>query len=140
MRKKFLSIALIFALFLFISGCSVTRTDITQEEIVAAYEEAGYEVWSRAYDEKLDHGEIAYVQADHPDGDYIYFSIFENEKDAKAYKEEYYHPVMMGLFSVIFGEPSWQRWEVYGCILVQYDDSDFFDPFRELLKGNEKSS
>lgn len=131
--KRFL--CFIFALFLLISGCSSReRTDITREEIVAAYEAAGYSVWSEVYDEKLDEGEVASIQANHSDGNYIYFSIFETEDEAKAYKEEYYHPFTMWLFSVIYGKSLWPRWEVYGCVVVQYDDPDLFDPFRELLR------
>ena len=130
---KFPIFILILALLLV--GCASQRTDITREEIVEAYEAAGYSVWSREYDEKLDYGEIAYVQANHPDGDYIYFSIFETEEAAKAYKEEFYHPMAMGLFSVIFGQPSWQRWEVHGCVVAQYDEPEFFEPFEELLKS-----
>ena len=126
---------LLLLILLLLSGCSATRTDITREEVVAAYEAAGYSVWSDTYDEKLDHGEIAYVQANHPDGDYIYFCFFETEADAKAYKQEYYHPVMMGLFSVIFGDPSWQRWEVHGCIVAEYDEPEFYEIFDKLLKS-----
>ena len=130
--KRFL--CLFFALLLLVSGCSSRHpTDISREEIIATYEAAGYSVSSRVYEEKLDRGEIAYVQADHPNGDYIYFVIFETEADAKAYKAELYHPGMMGLFSVIFGDPSWPRWEVYGCIVVQYDDPNHFYPFEGLL-------
>ena len=130
--KRILAILVLAALLL--TGCSSNyRTDITREEIIAAYESAGYEVSSQIYNEKLDHGEIAYVQANHPDGDYIYFSIFETEEEATAYKKEFYHPVMMGLFSVIYGQPSWPRWKVYGCIVVQYDDESYFDPFEGLL-------
>ena len=132
--KKF--IVLLFVTVLLLSGCSSQyRTDVTPEEIIAVYEAAGYNVSANTYDEKLEHSQISYIQADHPDGDYIYFSIFENEEDARAFKEEFYHPGMMGLFSVIFGDPSWQRWEVYGCIVVQYDNPDFFEPFEELLKS-----
>ena len=132
---KRLSIILI-ALALLLAGCSPQyRTDITREEIVAAYEAAGYTVSSREYDEKLDDGQIAYVQADHPNGDYIYFYIFETEKEAQAYKEVYYHPVMTSLFSVIYGRPAWPRWEVYGSIIAQYDDPDFFGAFEQLLKA-----
>lgn len=134
MKRIFIAV---LALILLFSGCSARyRTDVTREEIVAAYEAAGYSVWTDTYDEKLDYGEIAYIQANHPDGDYIYFSIFETEEEAKAYKEEFYHPVMMGLFSVIYGDPSWVRWEVYGCIVVEYDEPSFLEPFKELLKGN----
>ena len=132
---KRLSIILI-ALVLLLAGCAPQyRTDITREEIVAAYEAAGYSVSSRVYDKKLDHGEIAYIQANHPNGDYIFFSIFETEKEAQAYKAEYYHPVVMSLFSVIYGRPSWPRWGVYGCIVVEYDQPEYFGVFEDLLKA-----
>lgn len=126
---------LICAILFTFCGCAKRRTDISCEEIVAAYEAAGYDVSSKLYEETLEHGQIGYVQADHPDGDYIYFAIFENEEAAKAYKKEFYHPGMMGLFSAIFGDPSWQRWEVYGCIVVQYDEPEFMKPFKDLLKS-----
>ena len=132
---KRLSISLI-ALVLLLVGCAPQyRTDITREEIVAAYEAAGYSVSSRVYDKKLDHGEIAYIQANHPNGDYIFFSIFETEKEAQAYKAEYYHPVVMSLFSVIYGRPTWPRWGVYGCIVVEYDQPEYFGVFEDLLKA-----
>ena len=116
-------------------GCTQHAADITAEDIVVAYEAAGYRVSSKLYDETLEHGQIGYVQADHPDGDYIYFAIFENEEAAKAYKKEFYHPTMLGLFSAIFGDPSWQRWEVYGNIVVQYDKPKFMKPFKDLLQS-----
>ena len=132
--KRLFAFLLIAALLL--SGCSPKyRTDVTPEEIVAAYEGAGYSVYFDYYDEKLEEGEIGYIQANHSNGDYIYFSIFETEEDAEAFKDQFYHPGMMGLFSVIFGDPSWQRWEVYGNIVVQYDEPDFKRPFEELLKS-----
>lgn len=130
---KRLMLILLPALLL-LCGCASSRTDITREEIVAAYENAGYCVTSRVYDEKMDYGAVAYIQANHPDGDYIYFSIFETPEEAKAYKKEFYHPAMMSLFSVIFGDPCWPRWEVHGCIVVEYDDPDFLEPFNDLLK------
>ena len=132
--KRVLIVVLSFALLF--GGCAPQyRTDVTREEIVAAYQAAGYSVWTDTYDEKLEHGEIAYVQANHPDGDYIYFSFFESEEEAKAYKDEYHHPIAMGLFSIIYGDPSWVRCKVYGCIVVEYDEPAFFEPFEELIKG-----
>ncbi len=133
--KRFRIIMISLLVVILLGGCSGKGNDISREEIVAAYKDAGYSVWTDVYDEPLDYGEIAYVQANHPDGDYIYFSIFETPEQAKAYKKEYYHPGMMGLFSVIFGDPSWQRWEVYGCIVVQYDEPEFTEPFDRLLKS-----
>lgn len=131
--KRLITLVLVLIL-LVLPGCTPARTDITCEEIVSSYEEAGYSVWTDVYDEKLDHGQIAYVQANHPDGNYIYFSIFETAEEAKAYKKELYHPMMMGLFSVIFGDPSWPRWEVHGNIVVEYDEPEFYKIFEKLLK------
>lgn len=131
MKRYFVLFVIVLLLF---SSCSSYHEDVTPEDIVAAYEAAGYSVWFRYYDEKLEDGEIGYIQANHPDGDYIYFSIFETEEEAKACKEEFYHPVAMGLFSVVFGDPSWQRWEVYENIVIQYDEPEFYDVFLDLLK------
>ena len=132
-NMKWIPITLLIACILV--ACTAKRTDITREEIVAAYEAAGYSVSSRVYEEPLDYGQIAYVQASHPNGDYIYFSIFETPEQAQAYKDAYYHPAMMGLFSFIFGEPSWMRWEVCGCIVAEYDEPKYFGVFQELLNG-----
>ena len=133
--KRLIALLLLISLLMF--GCTAPdyRDDITLEEIVAAYEAAGYSVWWEVYEEKLDIGEIGSIQANHPNGEYIYFSFFKSEEEAKAYKEEYYHPSAMWLFSVIYGQPSWLCWEVYGCFVVQYDDPELFKPFQELLKS-----
>lgn len=126
-------ICILLALIM-LTGCSANRTDITAEEIIAAYESAGYCVSSGTYDETLDHGQTGYIQADHPDGGYIYFSIYESEAAAKAAKDELYHPGMTAFFSMIFGDPSWLRWEVHGNIIVEYDQAEFYDVFEMLLK------
>ena len=133
--KRLLALFLLLSLTLSFCGCTQHAADITTEQIVAVYEAAGYRVSSKLYDETLEHGQIGYVQADHPDGDYIYFAIFENKEAAKAYKKEFYHPAMLGLFSAIFGDPSWQRWEVYGSFVVQYDHPMFMKPFKDLLRS-----
>lgn len=127
-------IPILLILLLLFSG-SAKQTEISREEIVSAYQNAGYSVWTGVYDAPLDEGEIAYVQANHPDGDYIYFSFFETPQQAKEFKDTYYHPGMMGLFSVIFGDPSWQRWKVHGCIVVQYDEPEFYEVFLQLINS-----
>ena len=55
---------------------------------------------------------------------------------AKAYKQEYYHPAMMGLFLSIFaGEIYVPRWEVYGCFVVQFENPAYYEVFQNLRKG-----
>ena len=134
--RKLLAVLLSLTLLLSFAACEPQyRTDVTREEIIASYKASDYSGSSQSYGEKLEHGVIGYIRADHPDGEYIYFSIFETEADARVYKDEFYHPTGMGLFSAIYGDPSWQRWEVYGCIVAQYDDPECVEPFKELLEG-----
>ena len=129
-------IAFFLLIILLFNGCAATGKDVTREEIIAAYEKAGYEVWSRVYDEPMEYGLMGYIKAQHPDGDYIYFSIFETEEQAKAYKQEFYHPMAHGLFLSIFaGEVYVPKWEVYGCFVVQYENPEFFQPHEKLVKG-----
>ena len=131
--KCFSRVLLLISLLL--SGCTAKHTEVTQEEVIAAYESAGYVVWSHTYDAEMDSGIIAYVQADDPDGDYIHFAFFKNEEDAKDYKKDLDHPVMKGLFSIIYGDPMWERMETYGSIVVTYWEPEFFKPFEELLES-----
>lgn len=133
MYRKWIAVFLL--IILLFNGCAATGKDVTREEIIAAYEKAGYEVWSRIYDEPMEYGLMGYIKAQHPDGDYIYFSIFETEEQAKAYKQEFYHPMAHGLFLSIFaGEVYVPKCETYGCFVVQYENPVFFTVFQNLLK------
>lgn len=75
--KQLIRWMLIVSMLLSICGCARRRTDISLEEIVAAYDAAGYDVSSGLYDETLEYGQIGYVQAEHPDGNYIYFPFLK---------------------------------------------------------------
>ena len=130
-------LAILLATVFLLSGCSILDVcpSVSLEDIASVYSEAGYSVWTDVYDEPLEDGQIASIQADHPDGDYIYFSFFSTNEDARACKAEYYHPVAMLLFSAIYGDPSWVRWVVYDNVIIQYDEPNFFVPFIELILG-----
>ena len=128
--KRLLLLLMITAVLL--SGCTAARTDISPEEIIAAYEDAGYTVSFGTYEEVLDHGVTGYIRADSTDGDYIYFSIFDTEGDAQAY-EDANHPGILWFFSVLYGDPSWRYCEAYGKIAVEYTEPKLFEIFEELL-------
>ena len=131
--KRIVPILLIVALLL--CGCATTyTTDATSEDIVAVYEAAGYTVYSRNFDEATDDGIIGYVQADHANGEYIYFAIFESESAAKAYVKTMDKPFWKDLFSV--EESSAETIDSYGCIVASYLNENHFYPFQGLLIEN----
>ena len=129
--KRLLLLLMLAAVFL--SGCAAPPADITPEEIIAAYEDAGYIVASGTYEEVLNHGVTGYIRADNENGDYIYFTTFETEADAQAY-EDANHPGILWVFSVIFGDPSWRYCEAYGKIAVEYTEPKLFETFKDLAE------
>lgn len=128
-------IALLLVLLCLLPGCCLQRTsDVTREDIVAAYRAAGYGVYTEAYEEPYEFGEVAYIQANHPDGDYIYIAFFETPEEARTYMQEQYHPVAMTLFlSIYAGRLFIPIWRVHGNMVVQYENPDFYEPLRDLI-------
>ena len=125
----------LLAVLCLLSGCSLQRTsDVTREDIVAAYRAQGYSVFTDVYDEPYEFGEVAYIQANHPDGDYIYIEFFETPEEAQSYMRQLYHPITMTLFlSIYAGRLYIPKWKVYGNMVVQYENPDFYEPLRELI-------
>jgi hypothetical protein len=115
-----------FVLLFVFTGCtSEHRTDITREEIIAAYESAGYGVQSFVCDEEVDvEGLTDYIVASHPSGEDIYFDFFETEAAASEYVKDMAHRKL----------PE-EQIRAYGVLVVSYFNSVHFAPFEELLMG-----
>ncbi len=108
--------------------------EITPEQVVMAYEEAGYDVWYSEEDDDPIEGERHTVRATHENGDYIFFHFFDSVENAEAYADTRQYNVVIWLFSVIYGDPSWLTTETYGNIEIEYDNKDLYEPFEELIK------
>lgn len=133
---RFASIILLTCvLFTTLASCKSGETkDITPEEVISAYEEAGYEVWSQEEDDYPIEGERYTVKATHENGDYIFFHFFDSVENAEAYAEEREYNILLWLFSAIYGDPSWLSTETHGNIEIEYDNKDLYEPFGELIK------
>ena len=108
--------------------------EITPEDVITAYEAAGYEVWhGEAVNDPIK-GKHYYVQANHENGDYIYFSFFDSSENAEAYADEREWNILLWLFSAIYGDPSWLTTEAYGNIEIEYDNKKLYEPFKDLVK------
>lgn len=122
-------------LFASLASCSKGEIkEITPEDVVAAYENAGYEVWQSEEDDDSIEGERYTIRATHENGDYIFFHFFDSEENAEAYADTRWYNVLIWLFSVIYGEPSWLTTDTYGNIEIEYDDKTLYEPFKELIK------
>ena len=138
--KKIISMLLLLSLcFLFTACGNQAPKEISCEELIAAYEKAGYRVLYHGHEDDVvynDLGQYCAFEIRDPDNEdnYMYVNRYFNEDDAKAACEDRQFNVVLWLFFGIFGE--W-RWLHVGC----YDDIEYetFDykmlrPLKELMK------
>lgn len=116
-----------------LGGCRKETREITCDEVIAAYEEAGYEVSHRDYPEK-EYGYACMVRIEEEDGDSIEFHFHETEEAAEAEAEERQWNGLLWMFSVIYGDATWLETERYRNIEIEYDDDALIKPFRKLVK------
>ena len=133
--KKLVAMILLAAMVLSLfAGCrNEEPRPVSCDEVVAAYEAAGYEVWHRDYPEK-EYGYVCTVRIEEEDGDSIRFHFYETNEEAQAEAEERRWNGLLWMFSVIYGDPTWLKTECYRNIEIEYDDDDLYEPFKELMK------
>ena len=134
--KKLTAFLLAFLCLFFVACNTVVETEktITCDDVIAAYEDAGYEIFHKEATEQ-DEGEVCYVKAtDIETDEYIFFYFFETHEEAVAYGETRQYNVLIWLFSVIYGDPSWQTTKVYNNIEIEYDKAYLYEPFQELIR------
>ena len=110
--KKCISILLLFSFALSLAACSSFQSkEVSCEDIIAAYEEAGYSTFHNHDDPfYYDLKQSCYIKVTDPadpEKNYLYITRYFTEEDAKmAAKELEFHPVLW-LFFGIFGEWRW---------------------------------
>ena len=136
--KRIIVLFLTFVMICF-SGCNTVRTvrkEITCEDVITVYQEAGYSVFHvETAGSVADYPWVCYVRVDNVENDdYMYFHFFETHEEALAYHNETrYASVGIFLFSIIYGKPTWATFKVYNNIEIEYDHSYMYKPFRKLL-------
>ena len=125
----FLFTALLLVVF---TGCADKSRPVTCDEVIAAYEQAGYEVWHRDYPDR-EYGYLCEVAIEEEDGDSIRFHFYETSEEAEAEAEQRQWNGLLWMFSVIYGEPTWLETESYRNIEIEYDDDALYKPFKKLI-------
>ena len=138
--KKTISVLLLLSILLLsCASCShmESTNEVSCEDIIKAYEDAGYYVAHGEHREETDSSHLCYIRAsvtEEPYGDYIYFiTCFTEEQAEEAAKTDKYN-LAIWLYATVSGESRWLKTGTYGKIEYSYYNSKLIKPFNELIK------
>ena len=106
---------------------------ISCADVVSVYEMAGYSVFHKdcqgeAYN--------CYIQAEDSDsGEYILFHFFDTAQQAESYADDSKWNVVLWLYSLACGEPTWITVKTCGNVEVEYGSGALYQPFGMLISG-----
>ena len=137
--KKMLSIILLlsFALSLTACGNSAEPKEISCEDIIKAYEDAGYFVIHGDHKDEAESSQLCYIKAnltEDSDSDYIYFITCFTEEQAEEAVETDKYNLAVWLYATVSGESRWLKTGTYGKIEYSYYNPKLIKPFNELIK------
>ena len=136
MKKTVVTLLLLISIIT-LSSCDndniVAEKEITCEDIIKVYEEAGYEIFHKETTTQ-DYNWNCYVKCTDPNSDdYIFFYIFETNEEATSYAEERKGNILIYFFSWIFGDASWLTTKSYNDIEIEFDQNKLYEPFKSLM-------
>lgn len=136
MKKCLLLIFTLLLLFTLIScdnDNTVAEKEITCDDIIEVYKEAGYEIFHKETTDQ-DYDWNCYVKCTAPDSDdYIFFYIFDTNEEASNYADGRDWNILLYFFSELFGDSSWLKTKSYNNIAIEYDQKELYKPFESLL-------
>lgn len=128
---------LLFSLF---SCTEVEPRDISCEEIIAAYEDAGYTLRSHGHMDPTytaDNIECSLSFGAGMDREYsvVFINKYFTEEDAKAADEKNSYNIVLWIIFSVYGETRWLYSECYGDIHYSSLDRSMMIPMEKLTKG-----
>ncbi|MGM9631706.1 MAG: hypothetical protein ACI3XL_01260 [Eubacteriales bacterium] len=137
--KKIISIILLLSFVLSLTACvnSTEPKEISCEDIIKAYEDAGYYVTHGAHKDEAESSQLCYIKAsisEDSGSDYIYFITCFTEEQAKEAAEADKYNLAIWLYAAVCGESRWLKSGAYGKIEYSYYNPKLIKPFNELIK------
>ena len=138
--KKILALCLTISLCLcYLASCdsSTATKEISCEDIIKAYEDAGYYVTHGEHKDESESSQLCYIRVDlteDTDSDYIYFTTYFTEEQAEEAAETDKYNLAVWLYATVSGESRWLKTGTYGKIEYSYYNPKLIKPFEDLIK------
>ena len=133
MKKALFLLLLVISIITTLTSCDNTKKEITCEDVIKVYEDAGYSVFHSEKTTEEWEWECYVKCTDTDSGEYIFFHFFETNEDAEDYLDKREWNFMLFLFSFIMSEPSWLITKTYNNIEIEYHKNYLYQPFNSLL-------
>ena len=137
--KKLIAIFLLLIILFGLTSCTSLKTkEISCDDIINAYEDAGYTVLYHGHENDTmynDLGQYCAFEIRDPNNEdnYMYVHRYFSEEDARsACKERQFNPILW-LFFGIFGEWRWLHVKCYGDIEYETFDYKMLFPMYKLI-------
>ena len=135
--RKIISILLLISLCVSFTACGQSEPkEISCEDIIKVYEDAGYYVTHGEHKDDADSSQLCYIKAnltEDPDSDYIYFITCFTEEQAEEAAERDKYNLAVWLYATAVGESRWLKTGTYGNIEYSYYNSELIKPFNKLV-------
>lgn len=135
--RKIISILLLISLCVSFTACGQSEPkEISCEDIIKVYEDAGYYVTHGEHKDEADSSQLCYIKAnltEDPDSDYIYFITCFTEEQAEEAAERDKYNLAVWLYATAVGESRWLKTGTYGNIEYSYYNSELIKPFNKLV-------
>lgn len=136
--KKIISILLLISITLFPTACGDSDPrELSCEEIIKAYEDAGYYVTHGEHKDEADSSQLCYIKAsltEDSGSDYIYFITCLSEEQAEEAAQTDKYNLIIWFYAAVSGESRWLKTGTYGKIEYSYYNSKLIIPFKNLIK------
>ena len=137
--KKLILYLLTLTLLLSLVSCGKKsgEKEISCEDIIKAYKDAGYYVIHGEHKSEENGSQKCYIKvnvSEDEDSDYIYFTTFYSYADAEAFAKDEKYNLVLWAYSAIMGESRWLKTGSYGEIEYSYYNKELIKPFLELIK------
>ncbi len=136
--KKLLSVLLLFSFVLCLASCEEKETkNLTCEEIIAAYEEAGYRIAYHNHREAPTESGVTcnllIEDPDNPDKNYLYIDRYADAEQAKTAAEEGEYNLATWFIFAMGGEGRWLTSESYGDLHYHTFQKRLTKPLKNLM-------
>lgn len=136
--KKIISIIFLLSFCASFAACGKEEPrEISCEDIIGAYEDAGYYVIHGEHKTQAESSQLCYIKAsltEDPDSDYIYFITCFTEEQAEEARETDEYNLAIWLYATVSGESRWLKTGTYGKIEYSYYNSELIKPFNKLIE------